>query len=293
TNDPSRLISPVASQSRLKTRNDNGTLDHAGKPVESIPAWTAPQLTRGNMDHTTGYGAAWATLRKFPHPPSWQGEEGWRGQDYRVDFLNSGKRAYFDFESEESAAQPNWTLRKGKPSYQQKSYELDYDQGSIGRRLRVDEWEESQAWQAFSGYEAYRKKRWLDYDGLAWCNLRGGPNTATYQKPLVDYWGHAKMAFYAVRMAFQKALAGSRNVDLAYGPADEIPIVIMNLGAARNVDLTVTVRDPAGEEIHRKLYRNIHLPAGRTTVNLPAYKPVVPVDGFYAVNYSLTHAATP
>ncbi len=98
---------------------------------------------------------------------------GWRSTGFRTDYLNSKERAYFDYESEESAGQPNWDLRKGKPSYQIKSYEYVYDIGSIGRQLKVDEWRASQAWQAFSAYEAYRKKRWHDYDGQAWCTLHG------------------------------------------------------------------------------------------------------------------------
>ena len=201
--DPSRLISPVANNSRLFPRNDEGTLDQKGNPVDPIPIWTAPKITRGDMDHATGYGTEWSTLRRYPYPKDWSGEQGWRVAGYRTDYLNSKERAYFDFESEESAAQPNWNLRKGKPSYQIKSYELEYDEGSIGRQLTVDEWEASQAWQAFSGFEAYKKKRWLDYDGLAWCTLHGGGNTATYEKPLIDYYGYAKLGFYAVKMAFQ------------------------------------------------------------------------------------------
>jgi len=73
------------------------------------------------------------------------------------------------------------------------SYEKDYDTGSIGRVLRFDEWEESQAWQALSLYEAYRKKRWLGYAGMNWSPLRGDGNTATYMKPVVDYGNYAKL----------------------------------------------------------------------------------------------------
>src|SRR5690606_4259467 len=60
------------------------------------------------------------------------------------------------------------------------------------RELRFEEWELSQAWQAFSAYEAIRKKRWLGYDGFAWCTLRGGGNNGTYMKPLTDYYGTAR-----------------------------------------------------------------------------------------------------
>lgn len=288
--DPSRLLSLSASSARLHVPSDDGTLDEKGRKVEPIPVWTAPGLTRGNMDHATGYGAEWNSLRLYPDPPAYSGADGWRGAFNRVDHMASKVRAYFDFESEESAAQSNWNLHRGKPQYQQKSYEFYYDKGSIGRELSVEEWEESQAWQAFSGYEAYRKKRWLDFDGLAWCNLRGGPNTATYQKPLIDYYGHAKMAFHAVRMAFQPVLAGSKNVDLVYGPSDAVPVVVMNLGEARTVNVTVTMETVEGMTVESKTYTRVFLPAGRAAVDLAPFRPKRPANGHYVVRYEVTPA---
>lgn len=284
--DPSRLISPLANNSRLNPRNDEGTLDQNGNSVAPVSIWTAPKITRGDMDHATGYGAEWSTLRRYPYPKDWSGEQGWRVAGYRTDYLNSKDRAYFDFESEESAAQPNWKLRKGKPSYQIKSYELEYDEGSIGRQLTVDEWEASQAWQAFSGFEAYKKKRWLDYDGLAWCTLHGGGNTATYEKPLIDYYGYAKLGFYAVKMAFQHSLAGSHNVDVVYGPEDEIEPVIMNLGNAEKVNLLVTIKKLDGKVMEQKEYRNILMDEGRTSTVLDSFRPKVQ-EGYFVIHYQI------
>lgn len=269
--DPSRLISPAANNTRALGRNDQGTLDRHGNPVEPEPVWTAPMITRGDMDHATGYGADWGILRVYPDPPDWSGAQGWRAAGHRRDYLNSRERAYFDFESEESIGQPNWNLRKGKPSYQIMSYELNYDVGSIGRHLTVEEWQESQAWQGFSAFEAYKKKRWLDYDGLAWCTLHGGGNTATYQKPLIDYYGHAKLAFYAVKMAFQNTFAGSYNVDVVYGPDDEIQPVIMHLGEDMTVNLLVEIKDLNGKNIISKRYQEITLEKGRSIKELEGF----------------------
>lgn len=284
--DPSRLINPSANNTRNLGRNDDGTIDRGGNQVEPIPIWTAPNITRGDMDHATGYGADWATLRRYPYPDEYSGDQGWRVAGFRTDYLNSSERAYFDFESEESAGQPNWNLRKGKPSYQIKSYELEYDEGSIGRQLTVDEWEISQAWQAFSGFEAYKKKRWLDYDGLAWCTLHGGGNTATYQKPLIDYYGHAKLSFHAIKMAFQPTLAGSNNVDIVYGPDDKIEPVIMHLGNAAEVNLLVTVKNMDGDVVEQKEYKNILLNEGRTSTVLESFQPNVQ-EGYFVLNYHI------
>ena len=288
--DPSRLICPSASNDRLKqSPNSDGTIDYRGHLTQSVPVWTAPLLVRGNMDWTTGYGSDWATLRKYPYPASWSGEDNWRQTGFRADYLASKDHAYFDCESEESGAQPNWNLVKGKPWYHIRSYEIIYDQGSIGRELTFDEWELSQAWQAFSGYEAYRKKRWLDYDGLAWCTLGGGGNTGTYEKPLTDYHRHAKLAWHAIQMAFQPILAGSKNVDVVYGPHDKVVPLVLNLGPERTVDVTVLLRDLAGNQLQKQSYPGVRLAGGRTVTDLPSFKPSVPAaTPCVAVEYLVT-----
>lgn len=287
--DHSRLIAPLSSLDQIGARNDDGTKDARGNVVPAAPEWVAPMITRGSMDHITGYGADWSQLRAYPFPDKFEGEQGWRDKGHRTDYLGSPHRAYFDFESEESAAQPNWTLHQGKPEYQIRSYERDQDR-SIGRELTFAEWRLSQAYQAMSGYEAYRKKRWLDYDGMVWCTIDGGGNTATYEKPLTDYYGQAKIGFHAVKMAFQPVLAGSKNVDTAYGPADKIPVAVLNLGPARDVDVTVRVSAVPGGEVARKTFANVHLPAGRTCTDLPPFQFPLTVEGYYAFEYIVTPA---
>lgn len=278
-----------ASNSRFKAPNSDGTIGPDGKPARPVPVWTAPLMVRGDMDHITGYGHDWTALRKWPYPPRWSGEDNWRAKGFRADYLASKTHAYFDFESEESGAQPNWNLVRGKPWYRIRSNEFPYDMGSIGRELTCDEWELSQAWQAFSAYEAYRKKRWLDYDGLAWCTLDGGGNTATYEKPLTDYHRHAKLAWHAVRMAFQPVLAGSRNVDVVYGPRDQVAPVVLNLGPERTVDVTVLLRDLDGNELQRRAYPSVRLAGGRTITGLEPFKPSVPAaTPCIAVEYLVT-----
>lgn len=274
-NDPSRIISFTSYIDHLRYANDDGTLDHHGDPVRAVPEWTAPRVTRGNQDGYMGYGHEWTLLRKAP--------EGYR--DYLTSFLNSPDRAYFNFEHEESIGQPNWDLVKGKPWYQLQSYEWDYDTGSIGRRLSAKEWRASQGWQAFSAYEAMKKQRLIDYDGFSWCCLHGGPNTVTYKKPIIDFLGHAKLAYYANKMAFQNILAGSDNVDVVYGPDDAITPAVLNLGEARTVTVTVSVKNMDGKEVTAKTYKNVRLPAGRTVTRLEPYKPDFSGEGYYSIEY--------
>ncbi len=274
--DPSRIISLNSYVRHLHYGNDAGTIDQQGNPIVPSPAWTAHGVTRGNQDSPTGYGKDWSVLR------NWPGE-------YRQSFLDSDERAYFNFEHEESIGQPNWNLVKGKPWYHLQSYEWDYDTGSIGRRLTVEEWQASQAWQAFSAWEAMKKQRFLDYDGFSWCCLHGGANACTYKKPIIDAMGHAKLAFWVNKMIFQNTVAGSNNVDVAYGPEDTITPVVMNLGQEQKITLTVAIKDLDKKIIQSKTYSDINLKPGRTNKVLSAFIPTIEKPGYYQIEYMLEY----
>ena len=248
--DPSRLIEPLKGYFRDE-----------------------PNVANGTQDTPMGYGKEWTVSRNWP---TWQKK-----------LLNNKKRTYFVFEHGEVVGQPNWNLVKGKPWYHIHSYEWKYDVGSIGRFLTFDEWQESQAWQAFAGYNISKKMRIHDVDGMLWCPLRGGGNSVTYMKPLIDYFCNAKLSFYTLRMAYQRVLAGSNNIDVAYGPKDKIEPVILNLGKKKTVDLKIVIRNMKEDAVYQKIYKDVHLPSGRTAIFLPKFKPVFPSKGYYGVEYYL------
>ena len=277
--DPSRLISPAADLDHIGLEDEN----IPGDDGDVIPNWQHPQLARGNMEQTAAYGKDWSVIRLLG-----------TGIDQKVadlydrlrqDYLNSDSHAWFDFESEETIGQPNWKLHRGRPFYKMYSYEKDYNIGNIGRVLEFSEWNESQAWQALSAYEAYRKKRWLDYDGMNWCPLRGGPNTATYMKPVIEYSGEAKLSFYSLQMVYQPVLAGSKNVDLVYGPDDEIPMIVMNIGKKRTVDLRIVVRNLDHEKVTEKKINHITLKSGRNFIEVGKWQPELQAGKYYGFEY--------
>ncbi|MGE4540809.1 MAG: glycoside hydrolase family 2 TIM barrel-domain containing protein [Bacteroidales bacterium] len=286
--DSSRLISPSADMRIMyNIPNDEGTRDNAGNPLTPNPIWTAPLITRGSMDYMGGYGAEWTTLRKWPFLEKDERPLYYETNEFQTSFLNSKHRAYFNFENDESIGQPNWELSKGKPWYHIPSYEWDYDIGSIGRRLEFNEWQTSQAWQALIAYETTKKCRLMDYDGISWCNLRGGPNTATYQKSLIGYLGHAKLAWYALQMGFQDVMAGSNDVDVVYGPKDMVKPVILNIGDHKKVDLTIQLKTPNGRVVETKHYNNIIIEKGRTVQDIVPFQFKSKKEGFYAIEYTV------
>lgn len=288
--DPSRLISPLANLSRFGEEgapNSEGTLLKSGRILSDPGVWNAPMIARGDMEHATGYATDWSSLREFPFPKAFEDQQGWRRKGFRSEYLNSPDKAWFDFESEESAGHPNQDLRKGKPYSGYRSYELRYDDETIGRRLASSEWRESQAWQGFSAFEAYKKKRWLDYDGQIWCTLHGGGNSATYEKPLIDYLGYSKIVFHTVKMAFQEVLACSGNVDIAYGPEDDIPVLVLNYGEAKTVTVTVVAKDPDGKILQQRVYPPVVLPAGRSVTRLDDFVPEFEEEGYVVMEYAV------
>jgi hypothetical protein len=286
--DTSRLISPSADSRRLNPYNDSGTMDYEGNPADDCdPVWTAPLICRGNMDYILGYGNEWPALRQWPNVEEQYLPNYMDTTSYIPSFIDSKHRAYFNFEHDETAGQPNWDLHKGKPTYQVNSYEWRYEEGSIGRTLDFNEWKTSQAWQAFEAYEVIRKSRQLDYDGFSWCCLRGGPNTGTYQKSLVDYYGQPKLVYYANRMVFQDVLAGSGNVDIVYGPEDEIPVTVLNLGDSKKVEVVVEILSAADDIVETHIYNHVILPEGRTVTRLESYKPSVKLEGLYSIRYTV------
>lgn len=284
--DPSRLVSPAADSRRMRPRWDDGLTDFEGNKCESCdPIWQNKLFCRGNMDYISGYGNEWSALREWPHVkaehlPNWM-----ESTEYIPSYLNSKNMSYFNFEHDEIIGQPCWDVHKGKPEYQLYSYEKDYDEGSIGRVLGFDEWLTSQSWQALGAYESIVKSRWLDYDGLCWCNFRGGQNTVTYQKALIDYYGQPKLAYYIHQMAFQNVLACSGNVDMVYGPEDTVPVIVLNIGGEKTVCVKVEVVSEDNKVVYEADYINIRLPEGRTMTKVADVSlPKLP-EGLYSMRY--------
>ncbi|WP_236974562.1 hypothetical protein [Membranihabitans maritimus] len=272
--DASRLISPTSFWQHTHYGNYQGDTTYTGLPMNPVPEYHAPLMTRGSQDAYTGYGAEWTKLRKAPN-------------EWAASCLVAGEKAYFNFEHEESAGQPNWELSKGKPWYKVQSYEWSYEEGSIGRKLQASEWRASQAWQAFSAWESMKKQMLLGYDGFSWCSLRGGANSGTYQKPLIDNLGYPKLAFYTNKMVFQRTWAGSDNVDVVYGPTDEIRPVIHHLGNSEKVNLHVKLVDENNTTIEQKEFKNIDLKEGRDVVKMAPFRFKNMKNGFGYIIYEI------
>lgn len=270
--DTSRLISPTTFWGHTHIKNDLGTKDIRGNTLKMPAEYTHPLCTRGSQDAVTGYGASWTTLRGWPY-------------GLTKDCLNNKQQAFFNWEREESIAQPNWNLSIDKPWHELQSYEWGYDKGSIGRLLQTSEWRASQAFQAFSAYESTKKQRMHGVAGFSWCCIHGGANSGTYKKPIIDCLGYPKLCWYLHKLFYQRVLAGSDNVDVVYGPEDTITPVIMNLDEAKNVSLKVIIRSVDGEIVKEQVYGEISLEEGRSVIRMTPLEIQFPADGYYVIEY--------
>jgi hypothetical protein len=240
--------------------------------MQAVEEYRAHLMTRGSQDAYSGYGAEWSRIRTIPNK-------------WAESVLAANDKAYFNFEHEESAAQPNWEQHKGKPWYKVQSYEWEYEEGSIGKKLDSGDWRASQAYQAFSAWESMKKQMLIGYDGFSWCTLEGGANMGTYQKPLIDNLGHPKLAYYVNRMVFQPTWAGSDNVDVVYGPSDKITPVIHHLGEEMTIDLEVILTTVDGKSIESKRYTGINIEEGRSVTRLESFRFKKSEEGTYAIHY--------
>lgn len=274
--DTSRLISPTSFWPHSHYANYDGTLTYQGDTIAPNLVLMHKMMTRGSQDAYTGYGEKWTTLRKFPYP-------------WAQSCLEAKDLCYFNFEHEESAAQPNWSLARKDPWFEVQSYEWEYEEGSIGRLLQVDEWRESQAFQAFSAWESMKLQTLAGVCGFSWCSLESGANMFTYQKPLVDCYYVPKLAFHANKMVFGRIWAASDDVDTVYGPSDMIRPVVFNLGDACLATLVVELCNEMGKVIERRTFKDVNVEAGRSVTRLEPFRFKTKKAGCYFVVYKLSY----
>ncbi|MBP5486469.1 MAG: glycosyl hydrolase family 2 [Bacteroidales bacterium] len=257
--DSSRLVSPTSFWQHMHYTNYDGTLDIYGNTHAPNPWLMHRMMTRGSQDSYTGYENDWSRLRNFP-------------SEFAKSCLDAKDLCYFNFEHEESIAQPNWELAKKDPWYKIPSYEKKYEVGNLGRNLDTDEWRESQGYQAFSAWESMKMQTLAGVCGFSWCSLESGPNMFTYHKPLVDPFYVPKLAFHANRMAFGRIWAASYDVDTVYGPGDSVQPVIFNMDGACRANLTVELQNEKGRVLERKVFKGVEVPEGRSVTRLDPFR---------------------
>lgn len=284
-NDSDALI----ALTNADTKFDDGSLPNVGgfqsysaslrnyQPIDSTVAtiWRDSLVVQGNADRALSFGQDWDDLRNFPVD--------YKVDSLRVNYLNSDQQIYLNFDSESIAGQENLFTVRGTPYRYSETYESPYPNLAIGVELLFEEWELSQAWQAFSTYETLRKKRWLNYDGIFAAALWNGGDPTT----LLDARGFKKIAFYTGQMAFQDALAGSQTTDMAYNVGEKVPVFINYTGNSARFQVVLRVKDRSGKVLKSKTFPTTSFSKGSQTKNIGSWTNDVNQSGWLVMEYEV------
>jgi hypothetical protein len=134
---------------------------------------------------------------------------------FQDDLLSGCDKAYLVSEFAIIGRQ-NPNTAEAKEFINKKSYEFNDELNALGFIFEDEEWELSQAFQALCAAVATKQLRRLGADGMLWCCLTGGANNASYLKPIIDFYGYKKLAYYQLREAFNEVTAFNEKPDVLY-----------------------------------------------------------------------------
>ena len=248
---------------------DDGKADQDFNAAQSSFGWTDPLVVRSshNYDLLLGYGNKWDMFRK----------QAWKSQPA---LFNSKKHAYIISEFAVMGRQDH-TVPESKEFFNAHSYELSDEKNALGRSTAQSEWKLSQAYQALCAYNTVKYMRYLGADGLLWCCLTGGANDAGYLKPVIDFYGYAKQAFYALKEGFAKTVCFSKSTDVLAGRGFTVVPVITGCEKGSSYNVTVNVKDAEGNVAYTAAYKNVQ---ADFQTELPPFTPELK-SGYYAIEY--------
>ena len=208
--DDTRIISPVSHlyygggiyDMGCSYYNNDGTLDENLNPAHSSFGWIDKDVIRSSHTYSLllGYGCPWKDMR----------EQSWRLQP---ELFDAKDKAYMVSEFAVIGAQ-NPNTKEAKEFINKDSYELPNDKSALGFNFSEDEWELSQAFQSLCAKVSTKQLVKYGADGMLWCCLSSGANNGSYLKPILDFYGYKKMAFYALKESFNEGIAFNESVDV-------------------------------------------------------------------------------
>lgn len=279
--DTSRLICPVShlyyagglyDKDGCAYYNDAGTTDQTGAAAKATAGWTDPLVVRSAHTYCLllGYGTDWATMR----------EQDWRLQP---ELFESDSHAYMVTEFAVIGMQDPTTPEAGE-YIKTDSYELP-DYGDMFDTAEGNErWLLSQAFQALCAKADIKQLRLRDVDGMTWCCLTGGANDASYLKPVIDFYGYAKLGFYALREGYRPFLTVQGDTDVVWGSDHCIAPVLLGDFKGGRYRVEVTVTDADGRVVDKQQFDQVR-PNGAVHA-LPAFSPALERKGYYSLCFT-------
>ncbi len=253
--------------------NNDGTRAADGEEVSSSFGWLDESVVRSSHTYSLllGYGCPWRDMVT----------QNWALQK---ELFEAKDKAYIVSEFAIIGRQ-NPGTEGAKNFINKDSYELPNEKAALGYCFTDDEWEISQAYQAFCAEMAIRQLRRFDADGMLWCSLWSGANNGSYLKPPIDFSGYKKLAFYRMRTGFDKCVAANESPDALLYKGYKIKPICTGLSAGSSYSLTVDILTEDGSAVCSRLYENFE--ANSDILTLPEFCPDFPENGYYKIKYTL------
>jgi hypothetical protein len=217
-----------------------------------------------------GYGAPWRDMAS----------QNWKWQK---ELFEESQKAYLISEYAIIGRQ-NPETEEAKAFINKDSYELPDERSALGFCFEDNEWELSQAFQSVCANVATRQLLKNDADGMLWCALWGGANNASYLKPIVDFHGYKKMAYYSLCELFQESVAFNANPDVLYCKEYAISPTLRGLKKNAPYRLVVEIIDENGVVLMKEYSVKNNREDG---LALEEWSIILPHTGYYIVRYSL------
>ncbi len=243
--DTSRLICPISHlyygggiyDCGCQYYSTDGVFDECGNEASSSFGWRDKDVVRSAHTYCLllGYGSSWQDMAT----------QNWRWQE---ELFNESEKAYLISEYAIIGRQ-NPETEEAKVFINKASYELGDESAALGFQFKDEEWALSQAFQALCASEATKQCLKHGADGMLWCCLWGGANNGSYLKPILDFYGYKKLAFYALQEKFQEVVAFNGQADVLFSENYAIKPMISGIKKGEKYTLSIEVVDENGRYV--------------------------------------------
>ena len=279
--DQTRLICPVShlyyswgdEGEKCGYYTNDGRKDETGKAVNASFGWRDDLVVRSAHPYgiLLGYGQPWQNMVTQCY-------------HFQDDLMPAPDKAYLVSEFAIIGRQ-NPNTPEAKQFINKDSYELVDEFNALGFNFSDEEWELSQAFQALCTAVATKQLRRLGADGMLWCCLTGGANNASYLKPIIDFYGYKKLAYYQLKEAFKEVTAFNENPDVLFDSEYKIRPIVVGANKSKNYSINVEIYNENEGMVASKAFDKAVL--NESNLRFEEWAPTL-ISGYYTIRYTVT-----
>lgn len=278
--DTTRLLCPVShlyyswgdEGEKCGYYTSDGRKDEMDNDVQASFGWMDELVVRSAHPYgiLLGYGQPWQHMVTQCYT-------------FQNDLIPEPNKAYIVSEFAIIGRQ-NPNTAEAKEFINKNSYEFNDEKVALGYIFEDEEWEISQAFQALCAATATKRLRSLGADGMLWCCLTGGANNASYLKPIIDFYGYKKLAYYQLKEAFKPITAFNENPDVLWDKGYTLNPVAVGVKENVSYTLCIDIYGENGKKVQSKTSKKRLFKD-----DVLYFEPFIPAldTGYYTVRYTL------